>query len=457
MSDPRVPPRKPVPKREGYDEVWAKDLRSQFEHLLCNRRLNHLKDKSRNRSRTASPVASDKPSSSTIPLQPSADALSNSSSSSSDSNKHSSLPSYASLQSSSSIPSPPQDQSSIKFLNLLLSLSLTPTKYENPGLLDEALSFVPLDRIYGEAGEESQVLQTLADSMGDGRQPEWGYQDCVIKALLRWFKQSFFTWVDDPPCSTCYSPTVDQGWTPRTDDEAARGAVLVQLYKCSDPNCGTYERFPRYNDVWTLLQTRKGRCGEWVNCFSMLCRALGARVRWIWNSEDYNWAEIYSEHQKRWVHVDPCEEAWDRPTLYTEDWKKKLAYCIAFSNDGAMDVTRRYVRDPVRHGRNRTRAPEDVLLWIIQEVRRRRQENLSPEERLRLLQEGEREERELQSYVVSQPQSSGKLHLVSTNAGNVSGPLASAGDRKTPPERQHDAVEWGDAMEDVRRASQEGM
>ncbi|KAJ5735401.1 uncharacterized protein N7483_000526 [Penicillium malachiteum] len=358
MADGR-PQQRAQPASNNYD---ASSLSRQFEQLMRTKRFNQLQE-SRSGSQSPAPVASPSiPPPTRAPPPPPFGASQHPSS------QPPSTPKSHALRGLPIMPSPPQDPASLKFFNLLNGLSVTPTKYENPGLLDDALSVIPLDRLYSEAEEESQIMQASAASMGG--KPEWGYQDCVIRALL--------------------SP-----------DETARGAARVELYRCSEASCGAYERFPRYSDVWQLLQTRRGRVGEWANCFSMFCRAVGARVRWVWNAEDHVWTEVYSEHQRRWVHVDACEGAWDQPRIYAEGWGRKISYCIAFSIDGATDVTRRYVRSAAKHGGPRNRAPEEVVLWSIHEIRRKRRENMSKTDQARLIKEDEREEREFRGYTAS--------------------------------------------------------
>ena len=164
----------------------AGDLSKQFEQLLRTRRLNDLEERARS-PRSMSPASFQRRASghSPAPYSQHSPGTPQSSTHLSPRPSQHQPPAYSTYRALPIIPSPPQDAASLKFRNLLLTLSVTPTKYENPGLLDEALTHVPVDRLYAEAEEEHNIMKGIAASMGDNVKPEWGYQDCVIRALLR--------------------------------------------------------------------------------------------------------------------------------------------------------------------------------------------------------------------------------------------------------------------------------
>ncbi|KAF8390849.1 hypothetical protein HHK36_023148 [Tetracentron sinense] len=187
--------------------------------------------------------------------------------------------------------------------------------------------------------------------------------------LLFWFKQSF-RWVNAPPCDACGSGTTGIGMGIALPSEIQFGGSRVELYRCN--SCSKITRFPRYNDPLKIVETRRGRCGEWANCFTLYCRAFGYESRLILDFTDHLWTECFSHFLGRWMHLDPCEGVYDNPLLYEKGWNKNLSYVIAVAKDGVHDVTKRYTRKwhEVLSRRNITTEP--VVSAVLSDITKER-------------------------------------------------------------------------------------
>ena len=309
-----------------------------------------------------------------------------------------------------------QQQQQQMFLSRLQSGLETITKYEDELARACALSVVPVEEL------EKRVKE--------GKEPKCqglSFKDAFIVELLKWFKHEYFSWCDKPNCSreTCsfsVQEEVGRKTTVRTnpanmqcvdtvapsEEERVFGTSRVELYACS--GCGCQTRFPRYNDAVKLLETRTGRCGEFANAFSLICRALDYETRYILDWTDHVWTEIWSPSQNRWIHCDSCEAAFDEPRLYSEGWGKSLSFVVAFSIDGVADVSKRYQKmDDEMVGRRRAIVQDDefvskaiarcteVLQTRIDVARREivRKRNEDEREELKVLDMSEEEKKNL--------------------------------------------------------------
>lgn len=174
------------------------------------------------------------------------------------------------------------------------------------------------------------------------------------------------------------------GYIHPNEDEVFHGkASRAELYCC--PNCNSYTRFPRYNSAQNILNSDKGRCGEYSMLLYKFLQALGYQdfIRWVVDWSDHVWVEIDLElnynGSSSFTHLDPCEAAVDEPYLY-QGWGKTQTYIIAFrapttaaakNHSLIEDVTKTYTSDSWEDINNRRKEPEEEIKLAVKELEKK--------------------------------------------------------------------------------------
>ncbi|KAL6945037.1 hypothetical protein ACO0QE_002480 [Hanseniaspora vineae] len=277
-------------------------------------------------------------------------------------------------------------------------------KYDaDPNVFTAVMDTIDLDLIYSNVDKNEESEQD--------------YEKALVKELLRYFKEDFFTWTNQPNCAQCGNNTNQQfkGADRPTPEEQRDDRLLsvVEVYECT--NCQTKTRFPRYNSPYMLLKTKTGRCGEWANMFLFILKSFGITSRYIWNREDHVWSEYYNDKEKRWIHLDSCENSYDQPFIYSKNWNKKMSYCFAFGSDAVADVSAKYivVKD---NALPRTEIEETDLCFLLFELTKSLRNGLNAEELYKLGCRDQLEFLEREGEEVVSKTSTAPLGRVSGNA-----------------------------------------
>ncbi|KAI5952259.1 PNG1 [Candida jiufengensis] len=207
--------------------------------------------------------------------------------------------------------------------------------YKNPNSLDIALNTIDLPKIYENVEKREKENQN----------PNLRYDDFIVLELLHYFKNDFFKWVNSPSCTCGNSEQIEHKGIKKPPPNNLDQISIIEVYQCL--KCKKSIEFPRINNPVSLLNTRKGRCGEWVNCFLLILEALIGegkdRIRYVLNQEDHVWCEYYSYGLGKWVHLDPCEAVFDEPLLYCNNWGKRMSYVIGFNMNSIVDLSDKYI------------------------------------------------------------------------------------------------------------------
>jgi hypothetical protein len=154
----------------------------------------------------------------------------------------------------------------------------------------------------------------------------------VLGPMLHWFR------VDYPyyhqRCLACgHADTTRLGTLRSAPHEEKFASGRTEVMHC--PQCLAYSRFPRFNQLRKVLLEQRGRCGEYSMVLYHLMRALGYSTRWVVDWTDHVWVEVLVEGE--WVHIDPCEAAYNDKRMYV-GWGKKHTYVVAFRAEGEADI-----------------------------------------------------------------------------------------------------------------------
>ncbi|KAJ3061844.1 peptide-N4-(N-acetyl-beta- glucosaminyl)asparagine amidase [Podochytrium sp. JEL0797] len=313
--------------------------------------------------------------------------------------------------------------------------------YLSEDLQDEARVELPVEELHAEAdrrlaaANEDQANQTNPPSPHHDAK---GFLEHLMCALLDWYKSSYMVWVNAAPCvnPSCLSTnTVGSGNGVPTPEELQHGAARVELYSCN--LCHGVSRFPRFNDPKMLMKTRRGRCGEWANLFTLFSITMGFETRYVLDYTDHVWCEFYSEEWQRWVSCDPCEGAGslDSPLMYEKGWKKKLDYVFAIGEYEVVDVFRsiRYTQNVPQLLQRRKLARESTVTQWTQSITASLRTRLPPHLLTPLLA---RDAAELKILMDSSQRALGVAETVGRQSGDVGWRIARGevgGTRRAPP------------------------
>jgi hypothetical protein len=193
-----------------------------------------------------------------------------------------------------------------------------------------------------------------------------------LKGFAVWFRSEFPYYYQQ--CFHCGQKEGNKcyGLVLPSKTEVIHMAGRTELYICSNESCRKTSRFARYNDVTKVLETRRGRCGEYSILMLSFLELMGYEAKWVVDWADHVWCEVRVDNDplsfpqnsetiletnseiiidegSDWVHVDPCEAAVDEPLIY-QSWGKNQTYIVSYhsynstsaSFSDVQDVTSKY-------------------------------------------------------------------------------------------------------------------